>query len=175
LRHWPGSGDAIDAVNTNNILEVALTRSERTILDVRGHIVLASDQIVYIETVIRLSDAVQTHFHTELAATDEHVPVVHLRILTVTGDQSIVRINHTTQWVTLKISTMRVEFATAVIFGQSNACIVDKSANLDVGGSCDKLGPINSTSRNLTRTVIILSAISYDAGFFVSDGATRSR
>ena len=63
--------NAIDGVNTNNILEVALTRSKVAFLDVRGHIVSASNEIVCVLAIIGLSDRVEASLEAELVATDE--------------------------------------------------------------------------------------------------------
>lgn len=37
--------DAIDGIDTNNILEVTIARGKGAILDTRGHIIVAPDEI----------------------------------------------------------------------------------------------------------------------------------
>jgi hypothetical protein len=70
---------------------------------------------------------------------------------------------------------MRVEFATAVSWVQAYKRLVDVSADLNVGGSFDKLDACKSTGRNLTSTVGRLGTIGYNLGFHVSNQVIRIR
>ena len=63
--------DAIDTVNTNNILEITVARSECAILDVGRRVVFASDEIVCILAVVGTGDRVVANLYTKLAVTDE--------------------------------------------------------------------------------------------------------
>lgn len=62
---------AVRSVNTNNILEVAVTNSESTILDLAWHVVVAANKIVYVFTVVGRSNAVKACLEAELITTNE--------------------------------------------------------------------------------------------------------
>ncbi len=62
---------AVRGVNTDNVLEVAVTDSEGTILDLAWHVVVATDKIVSVFTVVGRSDAVVACLEAELITTNE--------------------------------------------------------------------------------------------------------
>jgi len=65
--------NAVDTVNTSNILECTITRGELAILGGRRHIVAASDEIVSVLTVVGRGDRIVTSLEAELVATDEAI------------------------------------------------------------------------------------------------------
>jgi len=78
-------------------------------LDIRRHVVCTADEIKCVHAIVGFSDGVVASLETKLATTNEQIPIHHLSEGAV-GSLGNVRVNHTAQWITLKISSMWIEF-----------------------------------------------------------------
>jgi len=113
-------------------LNLTITLGERAILDSRGHVIVATDEIVYVLAVVGRSDGVVAGFKAELVTPDECVPVVYLSEGVAVRVSGSVRENDAAEGVALQIGTVRVKFTTLVCGVESYAWIIDESADLDV-------------------------------------------
>lgn len=105
---------SINGIDANDVLNFTITLGERAILDSRRHIIVATDEIVYVLAVVGRSDRVIAGFKAELVASDECVPVVYLSKggpIRVSGS---VGKNNAAKRVALQIGTVRVKFTTLV-------------------------------------------------------------
>lgn len=64
---------SIGGVDPDHVLDIAIAFSELANLHRRGHVVLASDQVIPVFAVIRRSDRVETRFEAELVIAHETV------------------------------------------------------------------------------------------------------
>lgn len=174
-RHRPCSSSAVRGVNTDNVLEVAVTDSEGTILDLAWHVVVATDKIVSVFTVVGRSDAVVACLEAELITTNECVPVVHLSFLAARSIGSTVGVNNATKRVALKISTMRVELTALVGPVEADTRVHDETADLDVGRRLYKLQASDGARWNDTCSVTRRGAVSDDLGFYIANRAVGCR
>ena len=130
-------------------MEITITLGECAILDSRGHIIVATDEIVYVLAVVGRSDGVIAGFEAELVTPNEsvtrainiplcqgagyvRVPVVYLSEGLPIRVSGSVGENDAAKRVALQIGTVRVKFATLVCGVESYACVTDESDDLDV-------------------------------------------
>ena len=130
-------------------MKLTITLGERAILDSRGHIIVATDEIVYVLAVVGRSDGVIAGFEAELVTPNEsvtrainiplcqgagyvRVPVVYLSEGLPIRVSGSVGENDAAKRIALQISTVRVKFTTLVCGVESYACVTDESDDLDV-------------------------------------------
>lgn len=95
-------------------MKITITLGEGAVLNSRGHIIVTTDEIVYVLAVVGGGDGVIAGFEAELIASDECVPVVYLSEGGPVRVSGSVGENNAAKRVALQIGTVRVKFTTLV-------------------------------------------------------------
>lgn len=122
----------VGGIDTNDFLWVTFTRGELAVLGIAWHVVITAKKIVSVLTVVGRRDRVVACLETELVATNKGIPVEYLGELAIDSVGGTVRVDYTTERVTLEIGTMGVEFTALVGRSQAKSGVIDEADDLDV-------------------------------------------
>jgi len=151
---------------------IAITDLKRAVLGVVRSIVCTSETVIYVLAVCAWGFTTRiTDLDAEGVATHEVCPVVYLVVgvvvATTVGER--VRVHESTDGVTTKVSTVRVELSSIVTGSKVDLGLIDKTSNLNIVWSLDDLHALESTLGNETGAVAGLGTPGNFLAFSVAD------
>jgi len=156
-----GHLDAVDTVDTREVLRFAIAGFEDIVLGIVGSIISAANTIEDMFAVMSsIGTSRVTSLETERVATDKVVPFNHLSVRVV-ATAKCVAVNESTQWVAPEICAMGIQFTSPVTSGNVELGLINETDNLDIIGRFHELKTCQC-------------ALGYQAGTVARLGAPRN-